>query len=263
MNSIYSGAEFLLYNYEEHTARPLSRMTLPYIDITYVMDGELNYKINDEPVVVHQGEAIVFPPHSVRYRYQGSGSVRFGSFNVILPADFQVPIMGVVKNAFRSNTAYMLETVKNDSKSISSNKADKCISTFFYLYYQLLEIASDREINSHIKAIKQYINKHLFEPISLSMIATEVHLVERYLCTLFKKQTGMTVVEYINAERIDAAKKLIATNDIPLYKVAEECGFTDYNHFTRTFKKLTGTSPGDHKHNVLKTYNIDSDRPKP
>ncbi len=259
MNSIYSGVEFLRYNYQDNISPQLNRMTIPYLDITYVIEGELHYELNGESVAVHQGEAIIFPPHSVRYRYQSNARVRYCSFNVILPADFSVPIKGVVKNAFRSNTAYMLETVKKDSESISSNKTDKCISTFFYLYHQLLESAFDREINPHVKAIKQYINKHLFETITLDMISSDVHLVDRYLCTLFKKHTGMTVIEYINAERIDAAKKLIATNDIPLYKVAEECGFTDYNNFSRTFKKFTGTSPGDYKHNILKTYNIDND----
>lgn len=263
MNPIYGTAEFVRHRPKYHQATELTRMILPYIDITYVIEGEIHYELNDEPITVKSGEAIVFPPGSARYRPQGKTFSRYDSFNVILPDNFQVPIKGVIKNAFSSDTLYMIEAIKKACQSTSPNKMDKCLSIFLYLYYQLVEIACDNETNPHVKNIKQYISDHLFEPITLDMIAAETHLVDRYICSLFKKHTGMSIIEYINSEKIDLAKRLLTANNIPLYQVAEECGFANYNYFTQVFKKFTGVTAGTYRRNRLNTFSIDNGRPKP
>jgi AraC-like DNA-binding protein len=70
-----------------------------------------------------------------------------------------------------------------------------------------------------------------------------VHLEPHYLCALFKEQTGATIMQYIIFHRIEKAKHLIITQYEKMNEIAEKCGFANYNHFSNTFKKLTGITP--------------------
>ncbi len=78
-------------------------------------------------------------------------------------------------------------------------------------------------------------------------IATAVNLAPNYLCNLFKKHTGITVIDFIIEQRIDFAKRLMIAQDTPLFKISENCGFNDYNYFSKTFKKHTGTTAAKYK----------------
>ena len=50
-------------------------------------------------------------------------------------------------------------------------------------------------------------------------------------------------MQYLAEQRIDLAKRLILTQQEELHKISELCGFSDYNHFSHTFKKISGMSP--------------------
>jgi AraC-like DNA-binding protein len=126
------------------------------------------------------------------------------------------------------------------------------VAIFLYLYHQLLDHSVDRE-NEHIKKIKKYILKHIREDVSLDEIASEVHLVPRYVCTLFKRETGMTITEYMVGEKIELAKRLIIMRRQTLTEIAETCGFSDYNYFSRVFKRIVGMTPGEYRKSVSRS----------
>ena len=247
MNGFYKGFKFLYFSINRGIIAPtLPKTAISYMDLTYVIDGELKYCIDGEAVTLRSGDAIAFPPGSVRHRYESEAPVSYSSFNVMLPRDFEVNVTGKVEKAMRSNTLLMLESARKDYRSIGAYKNEKCLSVFLYLYHQLRETAEDKE-NAHVGRIKRFISERLSEPITLQAIAGEVHLVPRYVCTLFKEHTGLTLTDYITAERIDLAKRLIIAREAPLFEIAEECGFTDYNYFSRVFKRITKVSAKEYR----------------
>ena len=82
------------------------------------------------------------------------------------------------------------------------------------------------------------------EPLSLGQIASDLHMGTTKLCALAKKLSGgQTVTQLIAARRVDEAKKLLSSGDLPVSAIAEQVGFSDYNYFTRIFKSLAGMSP--------------------
>ena len=88
---------------------------------------------------------------------------------------------------------------------------------------------------------------NLASKISIKHIADHVHLAPQYVCTLFKKNVGMTITDFIDRERIDLAKRLMLISDRPLYEIAESCGFSDYNYFSNIFRKITGTCAREYR----------------
>ena len=92
--------------------------------------------------------------------------------------------------------------------------------------------------------IEQYIEEHLSEKIYINDLCDKFFLSKNALYKLFQDTFHTTVNGYILEQRIDLSKKLLKENielNVPL--VSESCGFSDYNYFIRTFKKLIGVTP--------------------
>ena len=94
-----------------------------------------------------------------------------------------------------------------------------------------------------VQAAIQLMQKRCAEPISLADVAVEVHASAPYLSRIFRREAGRTLTEYLQALRIDAAKKMLAENDTGTLQVALACGFNSPEHFFRTFRKLAGMTP--------------------
>lgn len=81
------------------------------------------------------------------------------------------------------------------------------------------------------------------EDISIAVIAEHLRVSEGHLSHVFKKQTGMTVTNYLTKTRIDAAMRMLTRDHVKVYEAAAAVGYKDVTYFSATFKKLTGLSP--------------------
>ncbi len=100
--------------------------------------------------------------------------------------------------------------------------------------------------NQRIAPAISYIENHYKEPIFLDVLARQCDLSEEYLCSLFKKTTGMRIFEYIQQIRINHSKELlIGMPDLPTYTIGELCGFNSSSYFNKIFKKFEHISPGE------------------
>ena len=87
-----------------------------------------------------------------------------------------------------------------------------------------------------------YINKNIFEPLSLSCLSDKFFLSQSQLNRLFKKATGTSVWEYITTKRLIAARNRIREGE-QSRKACVSCGFKDYSSFYRMYKARFGVSP--------------------
>ncbi|GKX29786.1 AraC family transcriptional regulator [Vallitalea longa] len=93
-----------------------------------------------------------------------------------------------------------------------------------------------------IVSIQQYINDNLDNNINLDSLSDKFYINKYYLCHLFKENTGITIIEYINIKRIEKAKHLLLEG-IPVIGACYLAGFNDYSNFYKKFKKIVGLSP--------------------
>lgn len=98
-------------------------------------------------------------------------------------------------------------------------------------------------VNKAIEYMKQNYNT----PINLNNLVTDIFFSKDYFRQLFKTTTGMSITDFIQKTRIDEAKKLLLTTERSVFDIAGECGFKDTTFFYKTFKKITGKTPGEYR----------------
>ena len=105
-------------------------------------------------------------------------------------------------------------------------------------------VKKEPEATGYVRQAMDYIAGHYAdENISIATIAEHLCVSEGHLSHVFKKQTGMTVTNYLTKTRIDAAMALLQTGRVKVYEAAAAVGYKDVTYFSATFKKLTGLSP--------------------
>ncbi len=91
--------------------------------------------------------------------------------------------------------------------------------------------------------LKAYIAKHYAEDIALEDLAELVQFSQPYLCTLFKKETGQTLIEYLTYYRITQAQELLRQRELRINDIARMVGYKNPSYFNMLFKKQTKMTP--------------------
>ncbi len=97
----------------------------------------------------------------------------------------------------------------------------------------------------NLQGIKEYLDGHYQEKVSLDDLAELFFINKFYLTRIFKEQFGISVTNYLLQVRITHAKQLLRFSDLSVEEIARECGMNDANYFSRMFRKIEGTSPGE------------------
>ena len=98
-----------------------------------------------------------------------------------------------------------------------------------------------------IEAARAYIESNLYQNISVTDVAEHIGINPEYLTRLFRKKTGFNVKEYIVNEKIESAKHLLRSTDLPVTIVSSQVGYGSYSNFTHAFKQLVGVTPMEYR----------------
>lgn len=102
-----------------------------------------------------------------------------------------------------------------------------------------------------VRKVLTRIDTDLTADLSLRAQAALLNINSSYLSTLFKKEVGMTLTDYVNNKRIEHAIFLLNTTTIQIQTIAQHCGISDVNYFTKTFKKHIGKTPKEYRDAVM------------
>ena len=127
---------------------------------------------------------------------------------------------------------------------------EELATRFVDLTAQMLEncrqFVQNRE-NNVIRQAKNFVVQHYAESISLTQVAKHVCLSTSYFSTLFKTETGVGFVEYLQHIRIEQAKKLLKTSKMRIADIAEKVGYRDIKFFNKIFVKETTVTPSEYR----------------
>lgn len=81
----------------------------------------------------------------------------------------------------------------------------------------------------------------------MASVSNEVSMNYTFFSETFKEIIGESFVDYLKSIRINMAKKLLRSSNMPISKISVEVGFNDEKHFSKTFKVLTGVTPSEYR----------------
>ncbi len=93
-----------------------------------------------------------------------------------------------------------------------------------------------------INAVYYYVRDHLSEDLSLDVLAEKLYFNKYYIAHAFKRETGMSLHQYISEKRLERARELLLMGT-PVHRAAAACGYADDAHFVRSFKQKYGLPP--------------------
>ena len=95
--------------------------------------------------------------------------------------------------------------------------------------------------------IANYVQEHLNEPIDIEALAKAMFISRTHLAVKFKKETGMTLTDFILKEKVEEGKKLLKYTDRSISAIAIFLGFSSQSHFSNVFHKYTNKSPNEYR----------------
>lgn len=104
----------------------------------------------------------------------------------------------------------------------------------------------------YVSRAKNYVIEHYNSELSIKEIADFVHLNPEYLTRLFKKETGVTLKDYIIECRITTAKDLLVNSSLSVSMIASEVGYHNFAYFANLFKKLEQVTPREYRNKYAK-----------
>ncbi len=150
---------------------------------------------------------------------------------------------GLEEKAFLK-TSKSIKLKSYDDIMASAKIFEACIS--YILLNEMLIPEHDRTMIE----CEKYINTHL-DTVSVESLCEYLNLSRTALYNTFRIKTGQGVAAFIRNKQLENAKKLLTDTDLSISEISARCGFSDYNYFSRVFKKKYGVSAKSQKSSNL------------
>ncbi|MGN0002550.1 MAG: helix-turn-helix domain-containing protein [Sphingobacterium composti] len=141
------------------------------------------------------------------------------------------------------NKFFSIMMGNNSLKSVYADLTFKEVIIRLMQSQSLLALEIGSSANGALMHLKEFVRRHLTEKISIESLEKVANMSKSSLTRLFKKELGISPMEYVIRERLNRAKELLKMTK----SVKESCfgsGFSDVNYFVRLFKNREGVTPG-------------------
>lgn len=240
-------------------------------EIYYLVSGERTYFIENRVYHVTAGSLVFINSNSIHMTSQCGESYHerivielldeplgrlLGTTGELSPAEFFRTKQGVIQLEPKEQQ-YVLALFDGIASEIAAqNPGYRFMATakiarllFFALRCRRYVDAADTvalstsATHQKVTEVASYISENCAQAGSLDNVARHFYMSKSYLSRVFKEYTGYTVNEYINVNRIQKARQLLAESDLNITEIAEVLGYESLTYFEKIFRKHTETSP--------------------
>ena len=229
-----------------------------FSQMMYLFDGDGTIHLGGETRAVCCPEILFIPPmteHGLEITtFLKTLDVKFNVHNAELTRLLET-LPSTIPIDPADNIKRSLEEMRTIGVEKRSFYQERCQLLFSQVLMQLLSHEQDKlarradateriAATSVGRALLEYVDAHYAETVRGTDIASALGLSYRYVTRCAAADFGMTPLQLVHAVRIEKAKERIISSDRGLKEIAAEVGFKSIHHFSRTFKKETGMSPG-------------------
>ncbi|WP_186320137.1 AraC family transcriptional regulator [Paenibacillus sp. Y412MC10] len=221
-----------------------------------ICDGEGWLKIGDSEFRPKPGQWFLMP-HGVKQSYSYTSGPRYTKYWCHFTARIgdrnlfdliQTPLYVDTKNDSEAIRLFRELLDSDAAASISGPLLVKSAMLRLVSYY--IEHAVSSEASLHrstepepLEEVISYIQSSYRHNLTITDLAEKAHLHPNYFIRVFKRQFGISPIQYIKKRRLEEAKLLLVTTNLPLSEIGDRIGISDISYLSRIFKESTGFSP--------------------
>lgn len=268
--------KFLAINYltgEETVLWPSwgsNNVTVSYNKLYYILEGDFYFEINGKIYHGKPGQMFLLPSGCLHsYHAYHSKNARKMWMHFTAPCgekDFferidMQPFITVHDPAYVERLFHTAFHCKKQGGFGDVLRVKSAVLELLGYYLDEAEINVPCPVlDERFEQVIRYIDAHIAEEIRLKDLAQLMYLTSNYFIKYFKKQVGVSPMEYILTTRIDLAKQYLQSENIPIKDIALKCGFSSLYYFDRVFKRHTGITPTNYRHVALGTHQASDNR---
>ncbi len=255
---------------QKTTVNVKSAMALPHSHTLYELyvleEGSRTFYIESDEFTMNDNDLLLVPA-SVPHRTEGDSYTRYlVNFSYDYITERQKKIIDLFVRQKFSMTKdeagrifyllnMLLDLQADNSRNTEQYKKEDFNTCFSFLLYAISKLknfptkkyAPVKGYHPRTKKIISYIQEHYAEKITLDMFCKMLFVSESALCASFKKDTDMTIIDYLLKTRLKQAENMLMRSHKKISQIAEDCGFSSQNYFNLIFTKHLKCSPSEYR----------------
>ena len=231
-----------------------------HVEIFYIAGGKGQFLIEDKLYPVDTNNLVIINPNVVHteislnaqpleYIVLGIEGIELGIPNSTTEQYF------IFNRLDSSEVSTCMRNILWEMESKQTGYEDVCQAFMEILLIRLMrstglpapaetQIVSD---NRQCVAVRRYIDNNYKYPLTLEQLAAEAHMNKYYLSHVFKREYGVSPINYMISRRIDESKHLLEETDLSASQIAQMLGFSSSSYFSQAFRRAENISPTDYR----------------
>ena len=234
--------------------------THSYTELFYIIGGDGQFQINEQLFPVHAHQLVVVNPNvdhtEVSYEAQPLEYIVLGIEGLELTnPDSDGARYCIYSFPEHNEVLACMQRILREMQERQPEYQTACMAYMDIIMVQLMRHASVSvtqtqsrfPTNRQCAAVRQYIEQHYKESITLDLLAEKVSINKFYMAHAFKREYGVSPINYLIACRIREGKRLLAETDLALSQIAAVLSFSSSSYFSQSFRNAEGISPTEYR----------------
>ena len=233
-----------------------------HTELFFIVSGKGQFLIQDQTFPVAVNNLVIINPNVLHteasFNAQPLEYIVLGISGVELATDANSNGQFCILDHFESmEISSCLRNILREMELKNTGYEDICRAYMEILIIRLMRniavtIPGDPQViptNRQCVAVKRYIDLHFKEPLTLERLSEEAHMNKYYLSHVFKREYGVSPINYLISRRIDESKYLLTETDLSMSQIAQILGFSSLSYFSQVFRKSQQISPMEFRRN--------------
>lgn len=245
-------------------------------ELIIMTDGALYLQYMDMRYAVKKGEALLLPPspppQNIRRGYQSASSsfywlhfsckeevIEIADFASLSPSESRPDCESINLPAFFAISfpekiiilmKQLQDAVRSGYQAVALNYMTTSVLCELHQQFMMQTGACSPEKKTQSQIyhdIKDFVTRHVNEPLTVSRIAASFGYNEKYLSHMFSSLSGIPLKQFILSSKINEANFLLSDTNMQVSDISDTLGFSDPHHFMKCYKKITGLTPTEYR----------------
>ncbi|MBQ8381067.1 MAG: helix-turn-helix domain-containing protein [Clostridia bacterium] len=232
-----------LYSYPVHIHQ--------FSELVIAKSGGIEILTDSGTVNISEGDIAIIPPFAPHgFHSSESGEVFIAVFSPSLLKEYAASVSGASRIYFTPSKELFSYAL---SKLERGSRGSVCAGIYALAeeFSEKVPRGSSGKTNALFSRLFEYLAEHYKEDVSLSAAAAEIGYSVSYISHTLGSIPGMSFTALLSGIRIDTAKRLLVSTELPVSRVALECGFGSERSFHRAFSRLVDKTPLEYRKSLI------------